>query len=67
MADLHRCSGLRAQPMQGAAVISSGCGLNHKDLPEVGTQSVVSEILPGERLIGLRQAPLARRFGAPDK
>ena len=40
--------------------------LNQKDLPEVGTQSVISEILTGKRQINLRQATaLSRRFGVP--
>ncbi|WP_245447309.1 transcriptional regulator [Methylobacterium sp. 17Sr1-1] len=39
-------------------------GLGQSDLPEVGAQSVVSEILSGKRRINLRQArALADRFG----
>lgn len=41
-------------------------GLNQGDLPEVGTQSVVSEILSGKRQINIRQArALNARFGFP--
>lgn len=41
-------------------------GLNQADLPEVGTQSVISEILAGKRQINLRQIrQLADRFGVP--
>ena len=36
------------------------------DLPEVGTQSVVSEILAGKRRLNLRQVKaLAQRFSVP--
>lgn len=41
-------------------------GLEQADLPEVGAQSVVSEILSGKRKINLRQArELSQRFGFP--
>lgn len=40
--------------------------LKQGDLPEVGTQSVVSEILSGKRQLNLRQVRwLAERFGVP--
>jgi len=39
-------------------------GLNQADLPEVGAQSVVSEILSGKRQLNIRQIrALAQRFG----
>ncbi|NVZ67778.1 helix-turn-helix domain-containing protein [Pseudomonas costantinii] len=39
-------------------------GLNQSDLPGVGTQSVVSEVLSGKRRLNLRQVRwLAERFG----
>lgn len=38
-------------------------GLNQSDLPEVGSQSVISEILAGRRLLNVRQiASLSERF-----
>lgn len=41
-------------------------GLTQGDLPEVGTQSVISEILSGKRQFNLRQVrQLADRFGLP--
>jgi len=41
-------------------------GLKQKDLAEVGTQGVVSEILSGKRPLNLRQAKaLAARFSVP--
>lgn len=41
-------------------------GLNQGDLPEVGTQSVISEILSGKRQINLRQVrQLSERFSVP--
>lgn len=41
-------------------------GLKQSDLPEIGTQSVVSEILKGKRKLNLRQVTrLSARFGLP--
>lgn len=41
-------------------------GIKQGDMPEVATQSVLSEILAGKRAINLRQAKaLAARFGLP--
>lgn len=41
-------------------------GLSQADLPEVGTQSVVSELLAGKRKLNARQVRvLTRRFGFP--
>lgn len=41
-------------------------GLSQGDLPEVGSQGVVSELLRGKRELNLRQIRvLARRFGLP--
>jgi HTH-type transcriptional regulator / antitoxin HigA len=55
-----------ATPAGCLAFLMESHGLNQKDLPEVGTQSVVSEILSGKRSINLRQASaLARRFAVP--
>ncbi|MGH7814586.1 MAG: helix-turn-helix domain-containing protein [Candidatus Binataceae bacterium] len=40
-------------------------GLTQKDLPEIGSQGVVSEVLTGRRRLNLRQIQaLAARFGA---
>jgi len=39
-------------------------GLTQKDLPEIGSQGVVSEILAGRRALNVRQIQgLAARFG----
>lgn len=41
--------------------------LSQKDLPEVGSQGVVSEILAGKRALNTRQiAELAKRFHVPE-
>lgn len=41
-------------------------GLTQGDLPEVGTQSVMSEILSGKRQLNVRQIRfLTERFGVP--
>lgn len=61
----------RRYPMPGAmnavealAFLMEQHGLRHSDLPEIGNQAKVSEILSGKRKINLRQAKtLARRFG----
>ncbi|WP_374328839.1 type II toxin-antitoxin system HigA family antitoxin [Azonexus sp.] len=53
-------------PASRLAFLMESHGLNQKDLPEVATQSVISEILSGKRQINLRQATaLAKRFGVP--
>ncbi len=40
--------------------------LKQSDLPEIGTQSVVSELLKGKRKLNVRQiSKLAARFGLP--
>jgi HTH-type transcriptional regulator/antitoxin HigA len=41
-------------------------GLKQADLPEIGTQSVISEIISGKRALNMRQArALAKRFTVP--
>ncbi|MDB6144067.1 MAG: family transcriptional regulator [Pseudomonas sp.] len=41
-------------------------GLSQKDLPEIGAQSVISEVLGGKRQLNLRQVRLlAQRFSVP--
>ncbi|MBN1147014.1 MAG: hypothetical protein JXA78_07150 [Anaerolineales bacterium] len=53
-------------PVSGAEVLSylmEEHGLRQADLPEIGSQGVVSEILSGKRELNLRQIrELARRF-----
>lgn len=50
-------------PATVLAMLMQSHGLRQSDLPEVGTQSVVSEVLSGKRDLNLRQvAALARRF-----
>ena len=53
-------------PATRLAFLMGQHGLRQTDLPEIGTQSVVSEILSGKRDINLRQAKaLAVRFRMP--
>lgn len=53
-------------PASVLAALMQDHGLRQSDLPEVGTQSVVSEILAGRRQLNLRQASaLSRRFAVP--
>ena len=43
-------------------------GLRQSDLPEIGSQGVVSEVLTSRRELNLRQVRgLAQRFGVPDQ
>lgn len=53
-------------PASVLAFLMSEHGLRQCDLPEVGTPSVVSDILAGKRKPNLRQVKaLAERFGIP--
>jgi HTH-type transcriptional regulator/antitoxin HigA len=53
-------------PHQVLRELMTEWGLTQSDLPEVGTQSVISEILAGKRALNLRQVKaLARRFHVP--
>ncbi|MBL1275808.1 MAG: helix-turn-helix domain-containing protein [Ectothiorhodospiraceae bacterium] len=41
-------------------------GIKQTDLPEIGTQSVVSEVLSGKRVLNVRHiSRLSARFGVP--
>lgn len=53
-------------PATVLASLMRAYGLRQSDLPEVGTQSVVSEVLSAKRELNLRQvAALAKRFSVP--
>lgn len=53
-------------PQRMLAALMEEHGLKQSDLPEVGRQSVVSEILSGKRALNLRQVrALAARFHVP--
>lgn len=53
-------------PATRLAFLMDQHGLRQCDLPEVGAQSVVSDVLSGKRRLNLRQTQaLARRFGVP--
>ncbi len=53
-------------PAQVLAMLIEQHGLRQGDLPEVGSQGVVSEVLAGKRRLNARQiAALCRRFGVP--
>lgn len=53
-------------PASRLAFLMEQHGLRQCDLPEVGAQSVVSDVLAGKRALNLRQTrALARRFGLP--
>ena len=49
--------------VEALAFLMAQHGLRQSDLPEIGNQTKVSEILSGKRAINLRQAQaLAKRF-----
>ena len=51
-------------PVQALRMLMDEHGLSQTDLPEVGSQGVVSEVLHGRRQINLRQVrALSERFG----
>lgn len=53
-------------PATVLAYLMAEHGLRQCDLPEVGAQSVVSEVLAGKRALNLRQVKaLAQRFSVP--
>jgi HTH-type transcriptional regulator/antitoxin HigA len=53
-------------PATRLAFLMEQHGLRQCDLPEVGAQSVVSEVLSGKRALNLRQTQaLAKRFCVP--
>jgi HTH-type transcriptional regulator/antitoxin HigA len=53
-------------PASRLAFLMEQHGLRQCDLPEVGAQSVVSEVLSGKRALNLRQTQaLAKRFSVP--
>jgi len=53
-----------ASPLQVLRFLMDQHGLKQVDLPEIGSQGVVSEVLNGKRALNLRQVQaLADRFG----
>ena len=55
-----------ATPAQVLRLLMDEHGLTQRDLPEVGSQGVVSELLAGKRQFNLRQVQaLAQRFAVP--
>lgn len=59
--------GLPASPPKDLlAFLLQQHGLRQSDLPEVGSQGIVSELLAGKRQVNARQArALGKRFGVP--
>ena len=55
-----------ASPADVLAFLMDQNGLKPEDLPEIGTQGVVSAVLNGKKELDLRQvATLSKRFGVP--
>ena len=53
-------------PASRLAYLMQQHGLRHSDLPEIGAQSVVSDVLAGKRKLNLRPTKvLAKRFSVP--
>ena len=70
LADLIEAQDKRAEPVPDATPVQAlrflmtQHGLTQSQLPEVGNQSVVSQVLAGQRQLNVRQiAALCRRFG----
>ena len=68
----EKCFPLRSQegdtPMALLRVIMDENELNQSDLPEIGTQGVVSEILSGKRKLNVRQIrAISHRFDIPQR
>ena len=62
MIELPDCS----TPATVLASLMEQHGLRQSELPEVGSQGVVSEVLSGKRQLNARQiSALRRRFGVP--
>lgn len=58
------CPDSRARPAAVLKFLMKQHGLRQTDLPEIGSQGVVSEVLAGRRKLNTRQIKrLARRFG----
>jgi HTH-type transcriptional regulator/antitoxin HigA len=54
----------RATGLQALKFLMDRHGLRQVDLPEIGSQGVVSEVLAGKRDLNIRQVrALAKRFG----
>lgn len=50
--------------LQALSFLMEQQGLRQADLPEIGSQGVVSEVLAGKRALNVRQIrALAQRFG----
>ncbi len=63
--DIH-CLREKVEPAAVLRLLMDQHGLSQSELPEVGTQGVVSEILRGKRHLNLRQIrALAARFNVP--
>ena len=73
LTDRIRAYEARAHPWPNASTPASVLaylmiehGLRQSDLPEIGSQGVVSEVLAGKRALNLRQVKaLAKRFAVP--
>jgi HTH-type transcriptional regulator/antitoxin HigA len=53
-----------ATPVQAVQFLMEQHGLNQSQLPEIGNQSVVSQVLSGKRQLNVRQITgLCQRFG----
>jgi HTH-type transcriptional regulator/antitoxin HigA len=46
---------IQSEPIEVLKILMKDHNLNQKDLPEIGSQGVVSEVLKGKRLLNTRQ------------
>ncbi|MDA0745492.1 MAG: transcriptional regulator [bacterium] len=61
--ETHHIPEVEGSPIQALCVLMEMHGLKQSELPELGSQGVVSEILSGKRQLNLRQVnALSKRF-----
>ena len=61
--ETHTIPEMEGNPMDTLHVLMEEHGIKQSDLPEIGSQGVVSEILSGKRQLNLRQIKLlSKRF-----
>ena len=62
--ETKHCSIPDASPVDVLVFLMEQHGLKQADLPEIGAQSVVSDVLSGKRQLNIRQvSALSKRFG----
>ncbi len=61
--ETHKLPGVEGDPIDALKALMEEHGIKQSDLPEIGSQGVVSEIISGKRQLNIRQVKaLGRRF-----